>query len=281
VAVELDTPVVVPPGEGEVLFDDESGSSRIKVARDELLLSETTLRADAQGVRPHIHRAHADAFYVLEGSLDFHVAGEQRTLEAGGLVLAPPGLVHGLAIGPNGDRHLNIHAPGAAFAKLTRARRDGVPVDPGADGDTFSPPDDGGRPASDAVFHQAREGEHLGATTIKAAQPEISLLEFEVQPGGGVSPHFHKGHTDSFFILDGELEIHLGDDVVAAVSGAYALAPPHVVHWFRNVSDAPARVLNLHTPGGFAEYRRELEELRVQGVEPDEAFFERHDIFDV
>ena len=103
----------------------------------------------------------------------------------------------------------------------------------------------------------------------------------EVRPGNGVSPHFHKGHSDSFFVLEGELEIHAGDEVVNAVAGTYVLAPPRVVHWFRNVSDAPARFVNIHTPGGFAQYRQELVELRAQGVEPDRAFFERHDIFDV
>jgi hypothetical protein len=40
-------------------------------------------------------------------------------------------------------------------------------------------------------------------------------------------------------------------------------------------------ILNLHTPGGFAQYRRELAELRAQGIEPDREFFERHDVFDV
>jgi hypothetical protein len=47
------------------------------------------------------------------------------------------------------------------------------------------------------------------------------------------------------------------------------------------VSDKPVRMLNLHTPGGFAQYRRELAELRAQGIEPDREFFERHDVFDV
>jgi hypothetical protein len=37
----------------------------------------------------------------------------------------------------------------------------------------------------------------------------------------------------------------------------------------------------LYTPGGFVQYRRELQELRAQGIEPDTAFFERHDVFDV
>lgn len=63
--------------------------------------------------------------------------------------------------------------------------------------------------------------------------------------------------------------------------GTYVLAPPRAVHFFRNVSNERARVLNLHTPGGFAEYRRELIALHEQGIEPDDAFFERHDIFDV
>jgi hypothetical protein len=40
-------------------------------------------------------------------------------------------------------------------------------------------------------------------------------------------------------------------------------------------------MLNVHTPGGFVQYRRELRELRSQGIEPDVAFFERHDVFDV
>src|SRR5918996_5720703 len=95
-ASELDDPVVVPLGDGEVLFDDESGSSRIKVARDELLLSETSLTFGARGPKPHVHREHADGFYVLEGALDFHVAGEQRTIEAGGSGVAPPGAVPGV-----------------------------------------------------------------------------------------------------------------------------------------------------------------------------------------
>ena len=127
----------------------------------------------------------------------------------------------------------------------------------------------------------AGEGEPVGTSVLKAARPELSFIELQVQPGGGVSPHFHKRHSDSFYVLEGEVEFHAGDDIVSGIPGTYVLAPPRVVHWFRNVSDAPARMLNLHTPGGFAEYRRELEDLRARGVEPDRAFFEGHDIFDV
>jgi quercetin dioxygenase-like cupin family protein len=127
----------------------------------------------------------------------------------------------------------------------------------------------------------AGEGELVGTSVVKAARPELSLIELEIKPGGGVQPHFHKGHSDSFYILEGELELHVGDEVVRGSPGTYVLAPPGVVHFFRNVSDRTAKALNLHTPGGFVEYRRELLALHAQGTKPDVAFFEQHDIFDV
>jgi quercetin dioxygenase-like cupin family protein len=114
---------------------------------------------------------------------------------------------------------------------------------------------------------------------VKADRPELSLLEVTFDPGSGVDPHFHRRHSDSFYVLEGEF--HVGDEVVHATPGTYVLAPPNVVHHFRNVSDEPVRMLNLHTPGGFAEYRRQLAALRAQGIEPDKAFFEQHDVFDV
>ncbi|HEY4620203.1 MAG TPA: cupin domain-containing protein [Gaiellaceae bacterium] len=133
----------------------------------------------------------------------------------------------------------------------------------------------------DPIALLPREGELVGASTVKSARPELSLLEFDVKPGGGVQPHFHKRHSDSFYVLEGEVEFHVGDVVVHGAPGAYVLAPPGVVHFFRNMSDKPARLLNLHTPGGFVEYRRELLALQKQGIEPDDAFFEHHDVFDV
>ncbi len=116
---------------------------------------------------------------------------------------------------------------------------------------------------------------------VKADRPELSLLEVTFDPGRGVDPHFHKRHSDSFYVLEGEVEFHMGDEVVHGTPGTYVLAPPGVVHWFRNVGDEPVHMLNLHTPGGFVEYRRELAELRRKGIEPDREFFERHDVYDV
>jgi quercetin dioxygenase-like cupin family protein len=124
------------------------------------------------------------------------------------------------------------------------------------------------------------EGERVGENVVKAARPELSLIELELSPGGEVQPHLHRGHSDSFYVLEGEVEFRTGDEIVSATAGSFVLSPAGVVHSFRNVSDAPARLLNLHTPGGFVEYRRELVAFHEQGIEPDVAFFERNDVFD-
>jgi mannose-6-phosphate isomerase-like protein (cupin superfamily) len=125
------------------------------------------------------------------------------------------------------------------------------------------------------------EGEVVGSSVIKADRPELSLFEFEIPPGGRAMLHLHKQHSDSFYVLEGELEISVGEETVRATAGAYVLAPAGVPHGFRNPGTVPARALNLHTPGGFAQYWRELNELRAAGTEPDDAFFERHDVYEL
>jgi mannose-6-phosphate isomerase-like protein (cupin superfamily) len=125
------------------------------------------------------------------------------------------------------------------------------------------------------------EGEAVGRSVIKADRPELACIEIVVAPGSGVDLHFHRSQSDSFYVLEGELEFRIGDEIVRATPGMYVLAPPGVPHAFRNTGAAPARALNLHAPGGFARYMRELAGLRAAGTKPDDAFFEQHDVFAV
>ena len=133
---------------------------------------------------------------------------------------------------------------------------------------------------STPILLHAGEGEALGDTTAKAARPELSLLEFELSPGDEIGLHLHRRQSDAFYVLEGEVEFTLGRETTTLLAGAFALAPPGVVHGMRNSQAATARLLNVHTPGGFVEYRRELARLREAGIEPHDDFFERHDVFD-
>ena len=75
----------------------------------------------------------------------------------------------------------------------------------------------------------------------------------------GASPHVHRSHCDLLFVLEGELTLLVGPDHEERVlsAGTLALAPPLVVHGFRNGSGTELRYLNFHAPGGgFADYLR-------------------------
>jgi mannose-6-phosphate isomerase-like protein (cupin superfamily) len=75
----------------------------------------------------------------------------------------------------------------------------------------------------------------------------------------GASAHIHRAHSDLFYVLAGELTFLVGPEREERVlpAGTLALAPPLVVHGFRNGSDSELRYLNFHAPGGgFADYIR-------------------------
>jgi quercetin dioxygenase-like cupin family protein len=112
-----------------------------------------------------------------------------------------------------------------------------------------------------AVLHRAGEGEALfdGRIVIKADFEQICITESSfpcARPGA--DPHFHRQHADSFYVLDGELAVHVCDREHRLDRGACVCFPAGVVHGFR--STAAARFLNLHTPaGGFAGNLRALQ----------------------
>jgi quercetin dioxygenase-like cupin family protein len=110
---------------------------------------------------------------------------------------------------------------------------------------------------------------------ILISRDEIVLMEFEMDPEtDGAGPHYHRTHVDSFYVLEGKLEVTVAGDVVEAGPGTLVHAAPEVVHSFRNL-DLPTRLLNFHTPGArFDEYMKRMD----AGEDPDP---EEYDVFEV
>jgi quercetin dioxygenase-like cupin family protein len=261
-------PALLGPGKGEVITVRDERSVVIKVAHDLLDMTETRYEPGERGPDPHIHRQHADAFYVLEGELVFRlgVTAEVVQAPAGTMVLVPAGVIHSFANeSEETARFLNIHAPSMGFAESMRVRRDGKDYDP-ARFDSFGPPADGGRPVEDVVIRGPGEGESLSlgpnSLVFKAEVADgdgtFYLGELSLAPGfDGPIPHRHERHLDSFFVLEGMLTVLLGEDEVQAPAGSYAVAPPGSVHTFSNPSDGTVRALNLMAPAGFEQYLKE------------------------
>ena len=61
----------------------------------------------------HLHRHHAETFYILEGSVDFYVDGKWMSAQTGACLHIPPGIPHAAKIseGLDNARMLMIFQP--------------------------------------------------------------------------------------------------------------------------------------------------------------------------
>jgi quercetin dioxygenase-like cupin family protein len=121
---------------------------------------------------------------------------------------------------------------------------------------------------SEGVLNGPGEGETLrnarGNRTaiVKAALPHVTVFEFTIEgPFAGPDPHTHDDQTDSFYILEGELDVYVNGEWTRAAPGAYVAAPPGIAHGFTKRDPGTVRFLNIHAPGGFEE---ELRRMSVQ-----------------
>jgi quercetin dioxygenase-like cupin family protein len=246
--------VVLGPGEGEALF---GGRIAMKASFDQLTITESLFPDARDGAEPHYHRRHADSFYVLEGRLAVLVHDEEKLLEPGAFVCAPPEVVHGFR-STSRARFLNVHTPDGDFAEHLRARDRGE-----AGGfDCFDAPPGSGKPPAEAVFLPPGEGERLEPNdclaTIKLGREELALIEFELEADfEGPDPHAHDDHIDSFYVLDGEVDFLIGDEWLRLPARSFVAAPIGVTHAFGTRDGRRARLLNIHAPStGFHERLR-------------------------
>jgi quercetin dioxygenase-like cupin family protein len=104
----------------------------------------------------------------------------------------------------------------------------------------------------------AEGGEHVARGErhhrILAELPEYEVIELRFGPDfEGVPLHSHADHVDSFYVLDGEAEFQVGEEVFRAGPGSFVAAPRSIEHGFRNVGGTELRMVNIHAPNvGFA-----------------------------
>jgi len=207
------------------------------------------LRSTNGNASPHVHLEHADAFYLLDGTLEFRAGEGTVRLPAGSCIAAPPLLVHGFRNPVDGTHahYLNLHAPGG-WARAPQGTSDTAGVDRGSPQarPVVSAPGDGDR---HSVPHRL--------ALVRVDLPQLAVVEnFADDQFQGPELHVHLKHADCFHVLEGALELTLESGPVHAEAGTSVVVPPGVPHTFTTAA-ARARYLNVHAPSmGFVEYLR-------------------------
>jgi mannose-6-phosphate isomerase-like protein (cupin superfamily) len=79
------------------------------------------------------------------------------------------------------------------------------------------------------------------------------LIDMLVPPGGGPPPHRHD-FEEMFSVLEGEIDVTFRGDALTVRAGETINVPANAPHFFRNVSERPARLLCLCSPAGQEEF---------------------------
>ena len=70
---------------------------------------------------------------------------------------------------------------------------------------------------------------------VKADRDELAVTESRYAEGeSGPGAHFHREHSDCFYVLEGRLVFELDGERTEATAGGFVAVPPLVVHTFRN-----------------------------------------------
>jgi quercetin dioxygenase-like cupin family protein len=78
---------------------------------------------------------------------------------------------------------------------------------------------------------------------------ERTLIEIEVAPGGGPTPHYHKTYTEGFEVLEGTLEVLVGKETRLLRAGQKVVVPENTLHRFHNATGETVRFLTEMRPG--------------------------------
>jgi quercetin dioxygenase-like cupin family protein len=96
-----------------------------------------------------------------------------------------------------------------------------------------------------------------------------SMFDWTLPAGFSTGLHVHRTQEETFYVLEGECEWRIGEQLVRATAGTFVFIPPGVPHNIGNASDKPARMLMTVSPPGHENYFEELGAVVSRGGRPD------------
>jgi quercetin dioxygenase-like cupin family protein len=99
-------------------------------------------------------------------------------------------------------------------------------------------------------------------TFVKVAAADTggayALMEDSLKSEFALGLHVHRGHAETFYILDGVVNFYIDGDWMMAATGACVHIPPGVPHALDLPAGGTARCLMIFQPAGFDQFLAEL-----------------------
>jgi quercetin dioxygenase-like cupin family protein len=194
----------------------------IRLALEDVVITESRYAAGERGPDLHVHRLHTDSFYVLAGTFTLSLADGDHTLAPGTFGLVPPHVVHAFRNdGPDEVLFLNLHAPGVGFDRYVQeigGTGEEFRAELAARFDQHLPPADGGLDPASVIVRTADTdavalaGIHIGfLANADDALGAMGLVEYTAPPFfPGPPTHVHDHTWDGYYVLEGRLALRLG-----------------------------------------------------------------------
>jgi len=109
-----------------------------------------------------------------------------------------------------------------------------------------------------SIKHQPRSKRYyfdvgIGSVCLSGADTggAYCLLDIGLAPGMTVPRHTHTREDEAYYVLSGELEVIVGDQVFILRAGDTLIAPRDIPHQLRNSGDVENHYLIMFSPSGF------------------------------
>lgn len=84
--------------------------------------------------------------------------------------------------------------------------------------------------------------------TVQKLKSDKQQSSFLIWVRDTVKPHYHKYHSESIYVLEGEGIFYLGSKKMNLVVGDYILIPQGIIHSYKNQGTNPSKILSIQAP---------------------------------
>jgi quercetin dioxygenase-like cupin family protein len=94
------------------------------------------------------------------------------------------------------------------------------------------------------------------------------VCEVSSHPGQGAPKHVHKNEDETFVVLEGDVEIDLGDTIYKPAIGHPNFFERGIPHTYRNVGTSVARTFFVFSAGESEKFFEDIDSLSEGGTKP-------------